>query len=247
MLTIGSTAAGEFTTRNPDTGVESNADSIPTGVLVLNGVDTAVTVTITEKETGVYKWSAPISSTYSRGDRVQIRIAATIAGKTDNFDVCDDSADLSQAALISAIRQGLRSAQLTVQSPVIGEKVSLFAETDYASDTMLLSFESDEWPVDLSVGEYDDVQLHCRVDGTEMEVGTCTITQAGLPGTQIVEVALTNAETLSLGVAVDAGAPFRASLTSNYTLWAIKNGSPDKKWPLSNSTLAVESVVWYTP
>lgn len=154
--------------------------------------------------------------------------------------------DLSDSALVSLIRQGLRAATLIVQSPVIGEKVTIYAEADYASDTTLLTFESDEWP-DLSSSQYDDVQLHCRVDGTEMEVGTCTITQAGLPGTQIVTVALTNAETESLGVAVDPATPFRASLTSNYTLWAIKGGSPDKKWPLSNSTLSVQSTVWYEP
>ncbi len=45
----------EFTTRVFSTGVGTNADSTPTGTLVLNGVDNAASVTVTNIDTGRYK------------------------------------------------------------------------------------------------------------------------------------------------------------------------------------------------
>lgn len=70
----------QFTTQNATTGAAANADSLPTGVLVKNGDDTAETVTVSNIATGVYKASVTIPSGYVAGDEVQLRIAATVAG-----------------------------------------------------------------------------------------------------------------------------------------------------------------------
>ncbi|MCG5559902.1 hypothetical protein, partial [Klebsiella pneumoniae] len=44
-----------FTTRVFATGVGTNADSLPTGTLYVNGTADAVTVTVTNIDTGRYK------------------------------------------------------------------------------------------------------------------------------------------------------------------------------------------------
>lgn len=73
------TVTVQFTTQTPTTGAAANADSLPTGVLVKNGDDTAETVTVTNVSTGVYKAAVTIPSSYAAGDEVQLRIAATVA------------------------------------------------------------------------------------------------------------------------------------------------------------------------
>lgn len=42
----------EFTTANPTTGAAADADSLPTGTLVINGTDNGATVTVTNIDTG---------------------------------------------------------------------------------------------------------------------------------------------------------------------------------------------------
>ena len=115
MILAGTTAVGEFTTRNPVTGVRSYADSLPTGKLVRNGADTAQTVAVTEKETGVYQWSVAIPSTYERGDSVQVRINATVAAVQDNWDVWNDSVDLATTDLVDTLKDSLQATEVTVQ------------------------------------------------------------------------------------------------------------------------------------
>lgn len=80
MSSPGDSFTVQFTTQNPNTGAAQNADSPPTGVLVRNGVDTAIVVTITNPATGVYNASWTIPTSYVAGDEVQIRIAAAVAG-----------------------------------------------------------------------------------------------------------------------------------------------------------------------
>ena len=90
----------QFTTRHPTTGAATDADSLPTGVLVLNGVDTAVTVTIANVETGVYTFSVTVPSTYDAGDEVQVRVAATVNSILDKEPVW--STTLVSAAVVAA-------------------------------------------------------------------------------------------------------------------------------------------------
>jgi hypothetical protein len=44
----------EFVTQHPQTGAATDADELPTAVVVLNGVDNAAVVTVANKDTGVY-------------------------------------------------------------------------------------------------------------------------------------------------------------------------------------------------
>lgn len=79
-LRPGDTWTREFPT-SAQNGSAKNADSTPTASLVKNGtVDVAVTVNVTSISTGLYSASCTIPSEYSPGDRVTLRIAATVDG-----------------------------------------------------------------------------------------------------------------------------------------------------------------------
>lgn len=70
----------DFPLSSPTTGAASNADSTPTGTLIVNGTDNGATVTVTSKgTTGLYKASVTLPS-LSVGDLCQIRISATVGG-----------------------------------------------------------------------------------------------------------------------------------------------------------------------
>ena len=75
----GDTVYTEFTTQVFATGVATNADSLPTGILNRNGTDTAVSVTVTNLDTGRYKASFVIPATYVPGDVLILTIAATVS------------------------------------------------------------------------------------------------------------------------------------------------------------------------
>jgi hypothetical protein len=69
----------DFTINN-SAGVAVDADSLPTGVLVRDGLDTAVVVTIVNKSTGVYNASFTMPSNAVAGNVFQIRMDATVSG-----------------------------------------------------------------------------------------------------------------------------------------------------------------------
>jgi hypothetical protein len=76
----GDTYIDFFTTEGAD-GASQNADSLPSARMVHNGADDgSVTLTVTNVSTGYYKVSGAIPSGYSRGDKLAVRIAASIAG-----------------------------------------------------------------------------------------------------------------------------------------------------------------------
>ena len=75
----GGSVKSDFITQN-SSGAATNADSLPVGVFVRNGADTAIVVTITNKTTGVYTYEVDIPSSYVVGDDVQIRVSASVGG-----------------------------------------------------------------------------------------------------------------------------------------------------------------------
>jgi hypothetical protein len=83
----------EFTTRNATSGVGVNADSLPTGTLVVNGTDNGATVTVTNVDTGRYK-AAVTLPTLAVGDCVQLMIAATVNSVSDKAKVWEDTKDV---------------------------------------------------------------------------------------------------------------------------------------------------------
>lgn len=92
------TVSIQFTAQNATTGAAANADSLPTGVLVKNGDDTAETVTVTNIATGVYKASVTIPSGYVAGDEVQLRIAATVSSVAGKAVVWSAEVDTARAS-----------------------------------------------------------------------------------------------------------------------------------------------------
>lgn len=71
----------QFTTANPNTGAAQNADSLPTATANHNGVDdSSFVLTVTNVATGVYMITGTIPSGYAKGDVINIRVAATVAG-----------------------------------------------------------------------------------------------------------------------------------------------------------------------
>jgi len=86
-----------FTTRVFATGVATNADSLPTGTLYVNGTADAASVTVTNVTTGFYK-AAVTLPTLAVGDVVDLRINATVSSVTDNAVIWSDTKDLATDA-----------------------------------------------------------------------------------------------------------------------------------------------------
>lgn len=85
------------------TGALVNADSLPTGTLVINGTDNGATVTITNKATGIYKAAVTIPATVAIGDVVQIRANATVSTVASGGYVFTGTADNVSAQEIARI------------------------------------------------------------------------------------------------------------------------------------------------
>ncbi len=67
-----------FVTSAPTTGAATNADSLPTGTLYVNGAADGATVTVTNITTGRYKAAVTLPS-LAAGDVVDLHIAATVS------------------------------------------------------------------------------------------------------------------------------------------------------------------------
>jgi len=77
---IGDTYPFRFQTKN-SSGVPTDADSTPTGVLYVNQVATAATVTITDSGTGWYRGSVSLAG-LTLGDVFAVEVTAIIGGVT---------------------------------------------------------------------------------------------------------------------------------------------------------------------
>ncbi|HON69250.1 MAG TPA: hypothetical protein PLS23_22455, partial [Phycisphaerae bacterium] len=84
--------AVDFTT-NSSTGAATDADALPVGTLVVDGVDNAAVVTVTNKGTGNYKAEVTLPAELTAGARVQIRIAATVGGVAAKAIIWEDFVD----------------------------------------------------------------------------------------------------------------------------------------------------------
>ncbi len=125
----------EFVTSRFDTGAATNADSTPTGTLVVNGTDNGASVTVTNVDTGRYK-AAVTLPTLSVGDVVELSVAATVnsvAGKgivwRDTKDVIIDSAGLVDANTVKIGPSG--SGVATTAALCTNLKLSF--DTDFAT------------------------------------------------------------------------------------------------------------------
>lgn len=82
-----------FTTRVFATGVGTNADSLPTGTLYLNGSSNAATVTVTNISAGLYSAQVTLP-TLAVKDEVQLAIAATVSSISDKAVIWTDTKDV---------------------------------------------------------------------------------------------------------------------------------------------------------
>lgn len=83
-----------FTTRVWSTGVGTNADSLPTGTLYVNGTANGATVTVTNISAGLYKAQVTLP-TLAVGDEVEIAIAATVSSIADTAVIWGDTKDIA--------------------------------------------------------------------------------------------------------------------------------------------------------
>lgn len=123
----------EFITSSFSTGAATNADSTPTGTLVVNGTDNAATVTVTNVDAGRYK-AAVTLPTLAIGDIVELVVAATVssvAGKgivwRDTKDVLlDSSGDVTfNNAFIGSVTGSVGSVSGNVGGNVTGSVGSI--------------------------------------------------------------------------------------------------------------------------
>lgn len=94
-----------FTTRVFATGVGTNADSLPTGTLYLNGTANGATVTVTNISAGLYK-AAVTLPTLAVNDEVEIVIAATVSTIADTAVIWGDTKDVFAGAIPDIIAGG---------------------------------------------------------------------------------------------------------------------------------------------
>lgn len=80
----------EHVLSSPSTLLPANADSLPTAVLVVNGVDNAAVVTVANKSTGVYTFTVTLPA-LSLGDYIQIRCTAVYSTATYFYNLFGDT------------------------------------------------------------------------------------------------------------------------------------------------------------
>jgi hypothetical protein len=161
-IAAGETIYYEFTTHALADQSLVNADSLPTGTLVKNGVDTAVAVTITNKATGIYKAQFTIPATYAAGDEVGLRIAATIGGVATGAVVWQES--LSSGATTPAALTGdyrtdliaLRAQSMALLKEVRAEQKPSYnvngQQVDWKAYAEMLKEEIRDWTEEIGDG-----------------------------------------------------------------------------------------------
>lgn len=116
MVKSGQTWVVEFVTSS-STGAATDSDSLPAGVLVVNGADNAASVTVTKITTGRYK-AAVTLPTLAAGDVVEMAITATIGGIAAAQVVARDVADTVRVSDVDAVLTAIKGAGWTTETLV---------------------------------------------------------------------------------------------------------------------------------
>jgi len=125
MAAAGDTIAWQFVTKNASKALV-DADSTPTGTLVKNGTDTALSVAITKSTTGTYNAQFTIPDTYVEGDEVALRINATIGGVATGAIVWQES--LTSGATAAAVESSYATNLETIRDQIAARLVEITAE-----------------------------------------------------------------------------------------------------------------------
>lgn len=210
MHKTGETVTVQFCVSDPDTAGLVDADSAPTGTLVLNGVDNAATVTVTNLATGIYR-AAVTLPTLTDGDELQLRIAATVGGVDgggvvwQGYGVTQRPADVlaamptSIAAAVAAVQSGTtvtvrRGDALTVVITGLGSlagrtKLWFTAKTDRAHpDTSALFLIEETAGLVTINGATAVTAANGTLTVDDESAGDITITLAGVETAKLPEV-----------------------------------------------------------
>lgn len=112
----GQTATILFTTMDYATGIATDADVLPTGVLYINGIASASAVTITNITTGVYRAVVTMPA-LSNGDYVSVCISATVNAITGKHKAFEEVADTVYLSSRSATGETLNAAGSSIIFP----------------------------------------------------------------------------------------------------------------------------------
>lgn len=152
---VGETYHFGFDTYNAS-GVLTNADSLPTGVLSVNGSDSGATVTITNAATGRYQIAASLAAR-SVGDDCHVRFSATVGGVTQEQRTPPFRVAFPAALSGGMLTAGTGTAQLNVTSgagdanvvKVAGSAALPYTGVAQGGTTTTIIFANGEtnWPV----------------------------------------------------------------------------------------------------
>ena len=112
----GAAVTVEFTTCHPTTGAPTNGDTLPTGILYVDGVANGAAVTVTNITAGVYKAAVTLPA-LTAGQMVGIRITTAVATAPGTAVVWQDTADTVYVSDIGTLVQaGVPQASIAVGS-----------------------------------------------------------------------------------------------------------------------------------
>lgn len=187
MLKSGQNITTVFTVSDPSSGAAINADSLPTGILYINGTANAASVTVTNITTGVYK-AAVILPSLSAGDVVEIRITAAVSTVTGEGVVfsgiaetkrVSDLQDITAAQVNAECDTAISDAALAT-SAEMQRALGLMQENFYLDDPTfdssnnLLTARVRIYSDSASVGTSDDVLATYNMTATFSGAGKVT-------------------------------------------------------------------------
>jgi hypothetical protein len=105
-LIPGDSVFGDFYISSPETGSAINADAAPSGVLVRGGSDTGESVSVQNKDLGLYRFGVTIPSTYDEGDYISVRVSASVGGSLGRNTVFSTVLDASRITDLNNISLG---------------------------------------------------------------------------------------------------------------------------------------------
>lgn len=152
-----------FTTTNPATGAAADADSLPTGVLWVDGVADAATVTIADATgTGSYTFSVTMP-TLTTGQRVQVRVDATIGGVACAGVVWEDQAT---PAVNVTLQAGVAVAAADADGHIPVDVQKMRGNASAASGVEWLGSQADETGyIDVNVHQWRTATANLLISG----------------------------------------------------------------------------------
>jgi len=193
----------EFTTQRLETGVATDADSLPVATANKNGTDDgSFTLTVTNLDTGRYKITGTVPGGYTAGDKVVVTVAATVNGvagkaRVDQFQITGINVNDATAAGISRVDASVSSraapgaamtlaagavnaAAIASDTDVYQAKVNLLDDNTGSNDRYVVVFFKNSEPVTSGITS-PAIQVIKVSDGTDL-VASTSLTQIGSTG-----------------------------------------------------------------